>query len=106
MLIEILTFQGCPNADSTQERVRHALEVEAAAAEISQIEVATPEEAQRLRFLGSPSVRIDGTDVEPTAAACNAFGLMCRTYRQGDSVEGTPALSLIRAAIRRVGKGR
>jgi len=104
MLVEILSFQGCPNADLTQERVCHALEAEALAAEISEIEVATPEEAQRLRFLGSPSVRIDGIDVEPEAVARNAFGLMCRTYRQGDSVEGTPAVSLIRAAIRRVRK--
>jgi hypothetical protein len=101
MHIELLSFEGCPHVTSAEQRVRHALEAERISAEIHRIEVATSEEAERLRFLGSPSVRINGVDVEPEAATRESFGLMCRTYRDGKSVDGAPAVPLIRSAIRK-----
>ena len=61
----------------------------------------TPDVARRLRFLGSPSVRVDGEDVEPSANFRSAYGLMCRTYRVGSESSEKPAFGMIRAAIRR-----
>lgn len=52
-----------------------------------------------LRFLGSPTVQINGIDVEPSARTSNQFGYMCRTYTNGPSQEGIPSRQLIRAAI-------
>jgi hypothetical protein len=45
--------------------------------------------------VGSPSVRIDGLDIEPSARQRTAFGMMCRTYESG----GVPSEDLIRSAI-------
>lgn len=101
MHIELLSFEGCPNIEAAVERVRQALDAEGVSAAVERVEVTRPEEADRLRFLGSPSVRIDGIDVEPSAVARESFGLMCRTYRDGNLVEGAPAVPLIRLAIRR-----
>ena len=100
MLIEILTFDGCPNASLTHDRVAEALASERIAADIEEIEVSTPELANELRFLGSPSVRVNGEDVEVAAHHRSSYGLMCRTYRDGGRVEGAPSAQLIRAAIR------
>lgn len=58
------------------------------------------EEAQRLRFLGSPTVRVDGRDVEPGADVREDFGLKCRLYRTEDGLTGTPAEEWLVAAIR------
>ncbi len=102
--IEILTLEGCPNVQATHELVRRAVQLEAVDAAIDVIEVKTFEAAQRLRFLGSPSVRVDGEDVErPTSEL--VYGLMCRTYRDAVGVSGVPPIEVVRAAIRRRGDG-
>jgi hypothetical protein len=101
MLVELLTFKGCPNAQAAGELARRAIDLEAVAATLDFIEVDSPEVAQRLQFLGSPSLRIDGEDVEPSASQRTAYGLMCRTYSDGARVVGTPSIGMIREAIRR-----
>jgi hypothetical protein len=101
MLVEILTFEGCSNAAGTRDRDRDALRAEAVRAKVRRVEVDTPERAQERRFLCSPSVRIDGKDVEPAADGRTAYGLMCRRYCGGLSTEGPPSVAMIRAAIGR-----
>jgi glutaredoxin len=101
MRIEILTFEGCPHANATRELVRRAVHLEAVDAAVEFVEVSTFEIARRMRFLGSPSVRIDGEDVERPADDPSAYGLMCRTYRCATGVAQTPSIEIIRMAIRR-----
>ncbi len=64
-------------------------------ADIREVEVRTPEDAERLRFLGSPSVRVDGKDIEPGADSRKEYGLSCRIY--GD--RGFPPKALLVAAL-------
>lgn len=101
MRIEVLTFEGCPHGESTRELVRQAVRLEHVDAAVDFIDVATAETAQKLHFLGSPSVRINGEDAEPAARSRMEYGLMCRTYDDGTSAMGVPPLELIRTAIRR-----
>jgi hypothetical protein len=101
MHIEILTFEGCPNAGRTRDAVEQAVRLEGADAIVDDREVDTPALAEHLRFLGSPSVRIDGQDVEPSALERTGYGLMCRVYDHGAVVTGAPSVAMIRAAIRR-----
>jgi hypothetical protein len=54
------------------------------------------ETAVSIGFLGSPTVRIDGLDVEPSARQRTAFGILCRTYEDSG---GVPSEDLIRGAI-------
>ena len=57
--------------------------------------------AQSVRFLGSPTVQIDGIDVEATARSSKDFGMMCRTYGDSGKRVGIPPIDLIRAALRK-----
>jgi hypothetical protein len=78
--IEVLTFDGCPNAQAARalvDRVVAGLDVEA---EVASIRVPDVDAAERLRFLGSPSIRVDGIDVEPGAADRTGYALACRVY--------------------------
>jgi hypothetical protein len=75
--------------------------LEAVDATIEFIDVNTRDVAQQMRFLGSPSVRVNGDDVEASANLGGAYGLMCRTYRLGSESHGKPPIAMIRAAIRR-----
>lgn len=61
--------------------------------------VETPEAAEESRFLGSPSVRVDGVDVDPGAAKRDDFGLKCRIYRCAEGRTPTPPEAWIRAAL-------
>lgn len=97
--IEILAFAGCPNAESACANIAQALAEEGRSANVTYVEVDTPELAQQMRFLGSPSVRVNGLDVEPAARASTDFGLMCRTYGNGPSLSGAPSVKLIRRAL-------
>lgn len=100
-VVEVLAFAGCPNVDEALSNLRIAGEREGMHASISQIEIDTPELAVAFKFLGSPTVRINGLDVDPDAHPRTEYGLMCRTYRSGDRTTGAPSVAMIREAIRR-----
>ena len=97
--VEILYFEGCPNHEPARalvERLARELRIEP---EIRLVEVADPAAASALRFLGSPTVRIDGVDVEPGSEARRDFALSCRIYRSEHGVAEQPDESWVREAF-------
>jgi hypothetical protein len=103
MKIDVLYFSGCPNHAPAVERVKEALRAEGLSAEIAEIAVLDAQMAQGLKFLGSPSIRVNGLDVEPEARSRTEFGMMCRTYANGRRQDGLPSRELIRSALREAG---
>ena len=101
MTVEVLYFEGCPNHEPAVERVREVLRAERIVDEVKEVEVPDPQTAERLGFLGSPTIRVNGVDVEPDALASEFFGLVCRTYRDGCCQSGVPSAELIREALRK-----
>jgi hypothetical protein len=100
--VEVLYIKGCPNHEPIARLVRNTLRQEGVPAEVLEIEVRTAEHAQAIGFLGSPSIRINGTDVEPETHTSRNFGWGCRTYWDGERRSGTPSAEVIRRAIRAV----
>jgi hypothetical protein len=98
--VQLLGFSDCPNRDTAMERLRMAIAEAHVSADVTEVEVDDSTLALALRFLGSPSVRINGVDVEPAARSAEQFGLMCRTYQTPHGSEGAPPLEMIRAALR------
>ena len=75
--VEILYFDGCPNHDGARAlvaRIAAELRVEP---NVELVEVADPDAASELRFLGSPSIRVNGRDVEPGAQERRDFVYSC-----------------------------
>jgi hypothetical protein len=104
--VEILYFEGCPNHEPARamvERIAEQLRVEP---EIELVEVANPETAVELRFLGSPTVRINGRDVEPGAEERRGFALSCRIYRGQDGAAEQPDESWVREALSKAAQVR
>jgi len=101
MRVDILYFEGCPNSNLTRARVLEALALQGVVADVRMIEIQDAEHAIAQRFLGSPTVRIDGQDAEPPARLRDDYGFMCRTYRASDnSTAGAPSVQLISEALR------
>ena len=100
MKIEVLYFDGCPNHKPAIERVRQVLAEEGLSAVILEVNVSEPAIAQKVGFLGSPSIRVNGLDVERGARRERAYGIMCRTYAVNGQREGLPSRGMLRQAIR------
>lgn len=100
-LVEILYFDGCPNHEGAHALVRRVTGELGIEAEIDLVNVADPESAARMGFLGSPTVRVDGRDVEPGAGERGDFVLSCRVYRTDSGFAGQPQESWVRQALER-----
>ena len=96
----MLFIAGCPNYESAARSVKDALSTFGVEDEVVLTRISTSEEAERERFLGSPTVRIDGRDVESEAAGRVDFGLKCRLYRSANAFQGLPPADWTAAAIR------
>ena len=98
-VVEVLGFDGCPNIDATIALVERLLEESAVDAELRRVEVVDADAAARLRFLGSPSIRVDGRDVEPGADDRHDYVLACRVYRTDAGMSGQPDERWLRDAL-------
>ncbi len=96
MKVELLYFDGCPGFANLVPRAR-ALVAGRAELELRRIE--SLDEAEAERFLGSPSLRIDGQDVEPDAADRGDYGMKCRLYRTAEGQMHAPPDEWIRHAL-------
>jgi hypothetical protein len=97
--VEVLFLPGCPNYLAVARSVNEAMVRLGASQEIELRPIATAEDAERERFLGSPTVRIDGRDVDPGASDRDDFGLKCRLYRSATGTTGVPPHKWIIAAM-------
>jgi hypothetical protein len=100
--IELLWWDGCPSFEEALAELQAVLREEGRdpdAVEVIQIE--SDEQAERERFPGSPTIRIDGEDALP-AGDGEPVGLTCRVYRLRDGRPSpTPDPEDLRDAIRR-----
>ncbi len=100
MKVELLFFDGCPGYEALLPSLRQLAAGAGASIELRRVE--TPEQAEALRFLGSPTVRIEGRDVEPGAETRSDYGLKCRLYRDAsERYSRVPREAWLQAALRR-----
>ena len=97
--IEILYYEGCPNVQQTTRLVQRIVSELYFDADIYLVEVRDAEDAIARRFLGSPTVRVDGEDVEPGAGRRRGYGLATRVYRTEEGLSARPEEAWIRAAL-------
>ncbi len=83
MRIEFLFWEGCPSHPEALALLRDVLDERGIVAAVELREVFTHEEAVALAFPGSPTIRIDGRDVDPGGAQ-SPPALTCRVYRLED----------------------
>jgi hypothetical protein len=99
--IEVLHVAGCPNypkALALVERVRAELGIDA---EVHTTLIADQAAAECARFAGSPTIRVDGRDVEPDAEPPTEITVACRLYRHEHHFAGQPEERWVRQALLR-----
>lgn len=95
MTIEVLYFKDCPNFGPAMDRLRAVLRQEGLPVEVSQIEVRDAAAAKDLKFFGSPTIRVNGLDIETDSRVAMETAYACRRYPGG-----LPPEEMIRAALR------
>lgn len=98
--IEILARRDCPNRGMARIVVDRAIVESGVSVELETVDVKSEAQAKKRRFLGSPSVRVDGLDVEPGSNGRTDFTLSDRLYRCGlGGLQGWPDERWIRSAL-------
>jgi hypothetical protein len=95
MKIEVLYFEVCPNYRPALDRLRSVLRQEGLSAEVSEIVVNDEAAAKALKFIGSPTIRVNGLDIEVDSRTVEDPAFACRRY-----ADGSPSEEMIRSALR------
>lgn len=99
MRIELLYYPECPSHERALELIQQVLAEEGQHAEIEVIRIDTQEQAQAHRFIGSPTIRINGHEIQPQPNL--PYRLTCRTFVHEDGrLSPLPSLATIKQAIR------
>ena len=91
--IEFFYFEGCPSYKKTLDYLKEIIDEEKLDSNLKLILVESPEEAQKLGFQGSPSIRVNGTDLEDKN---DGYSFNCRLYSVDGELTGTPSKKFIR----------
>ena len=95
MRIEVLYFRGCPHHRPAVDRLKTILVQEGLPAELSEIEIRDDSTAKAENFFGSPTIRVNGLDIEVQFRKTGYTGFACRRYPGG-----IPSEEMIRLALR------
>jgi hypothetical protein len=99
-LVEVLHVPDCPHCPGALALVEQVLAALGIDAELRTNLIGDQAAAERARFPGSPTIRVDGRDVEPRAEPPASYTLACRLYRHEHGLSGQPAEHWIRDALR------
>jgi hypothetical protein len=102
MRIDFLYDPDCPSREESFQRLIETLAEAGIDAEIVSLAITTVKEAETFEFLGSPTIRIDGLDIDANTRERRDYSLSCRAYRRSDGrISPLPPKELIATALRR-----
>jgi hypothetical protein len=99
--IDLLYYEDCPHYEEAAQALREVLDEEDVLAEVHMISVSPGEDAEIWGFIGSPTIHINGQDLEPEVDKETPYQGHCRVYAyKGDMFEYPPK-DMIREALKR-----
>ena len=105
MRVSFLYYEECPSHDLALERLREVMAEESVPNDVEVVKIESEEQAHELRFVGSPTIRVDGRDIDPPSDP--RYALTCRAYRLEDNrISPLPSKDMIRRALRSPAKSR
>jgi len=95
--VRFVFFEGCPNHEPIVALVQSVADELNIPVEIKHVKVESEEDAIREKLLGSPTVLVDGVDLEPAARTRTNYAMSCRVYT---GPRGLPDREMVTAALR------
>lgn len=100
MKIELFWIAGCPAYQATRELLEQILREEKIDAPVEMVQVYDDADAIAKKFLGSPTIHIDGIDPFAQPSQTN-FAIQCRVYHTPAGLKGIPTQEMLRTALSR-----
>jgi hypothetical protein len=94
--IKILFFDGCPHHAPAVDLVKQVVTQLGVEAEIEEVEITDPGDIEATRFLGSPTIQVNGVDIDPDARERTDYSYSCRVY---SGIPGPPPAEMMIAAL-------
>jgi hypothetical protein len=104
MRIELLTVPDCSNTEAALDLIATAMAGTGVTATVTITIIASDEQAQHRRFVGSPTILLDGSD--PFARGDEHIALACRLYPTPEGPRGIPTIGNLGEALRRAAADR
>lgn len=98
--VELLWFEGCANHADARRLLVQVIKDVAPGTPIVEIDATDSTAAAQIRFPGSPTIRVDGRDVEPGYVDSGDYAPRCRLYRTSTGLRPLPERSWIEEALR------
>lgn len=98
--VEFLWFDGCPSHEPARALVDEVIAAVAPGTAVEAIDASDPEVAAAQRFPGSPTIRVDGRDIDPAVVDPGDYKPRCRLFRTAEGLRGVPPREWIEAALR------
>lgn len=98
MKIEFLYFDGCPHHEKAFDQLQEVLRDSSIDASIERIEIKDDEGAARHKFVGSPTIRVDGVDIDAVTGN-PVYAKTCRVYKVDGKLTGLPSPKMIEDAV-------
>ena len=96
MIIEFLYFDGCPSYIPALENLEQVVTKDFPTATVKLIRIDSQQDSEKYGFMGSPSIRVDGRDLEDKQGASS---YNCRLYQIEGKLSGVPSANFIREKI-------
>ena len=97
MDVRLPYFDGCPNRQETDDRLREALARLGQQVSPTYVKGSTAEDAEQLSFRGSPTILVNGAD--PFAGDSAPVGLSCRVLHTPEGLRGAPTVEQLLAVL-------
>lgn len=97
--VELLWFSDCPNHPAARRMLADVIDQLAPGTPIREVDATDPATAERVRFPGSPTIRVDGRDVDPGFMDPGDYTPRCRLYRTDSGLRGLPDRRWIEDAL-------
>lgn len=104
--VELLWFSNCANHAAARRMLEEVIAEVAPGTSIHDVDATDPVLAQRVRFPGSPTIRVDGRDVDPNYTDPGDYTPRCRLYRTDAGLRGLPERRWITDALQTTAGGR
>lgn len=101
MKIEFLWFRDCPNHKQARALLFDVLGAAGVNGDIEDIDASDLRLAEKLPFPGSPTIRINGTEIEPGFVDSGEYAPRCRLYQTEEGLRGLPERAWLEEAVRR-----
>lgn len=99
MKVELLWFSDCPNHEAAETMLREVMAQYGVNDPVERVEVEDEATGEEVKFPGSPTIRINGVDVEPGFESPDEYAPRCRVYFTSEGLCGLPERSRVEAAV-------